>query len=542
MTADYKIRTIFVFLIFCSLYSIVLFNLYSIQIKQHNFFVDLAQKQYNVSVTTMPPRAEIYDRDMRPIALNQDNLSAFVLPKEIKNPKQLKAFVKQHFPQAFKRITRTDTHFVYLKRRLTPQELHLINNSGIEDIHLLKEPSRYYPNHALSHIVGITDIDNNGLFGIEQHYNEQLAGKPTTHSLERDARSGHFYFRKETKIAGHDGKPIRLTIDNDLQFLAYEELQATVEKFEAREGYALVLDPDTGEIIVMASYPACNPHDTETIDLQLTKNKCVTEVHEPGSVMKVFLALAALEENAVTADELIDCGNTKEGTVNGVKFSTVHADGVIPFSDVIAHSNNFGVAKVALRLGPKLYDHYQRLGFGQKTKLNWPGEQKGFVNAPHNWSRPSIISLSFGYEITCSLLQLALAFAIMATDGRPVQPTIIYDESRIVTPAKPIYSHEAIETMRDILEKTVASGTGKRAAIKGYKVLGKTGTARMVVDGQYSDHTIYTFAAIVEKGSYKRVIVTFVKDSTKKRIYADTVAAPLCEKITEQVLMHDKIL
>src|SRR5579859_423497 len=145
MTTNYKIRTTFIFLLFCSFYFIVLFNLYSIQIKQHSFFTDLAQKQYNVSITTMPPRAEIYDRHMHPLALNQDNLSAFILPKEIKNRPQLKSFIKQYFPQALKRIDRQDTYFVYIKRKLTDDEVNQIEQSHIEDIHLLKEPNRYYP-------------------------------------------------------------------------------------------------------------------------------------------------------------------------------------------------------------------------------------------------------------------------------------------------------------------------------------------------------------------------------------------------------------
>jgi cell division protein FtsI (penicillin-binding protein 3) len=544
MTSDHKLRTTFIFLLFCLLYLIVLFNLYTIQIKQNDFFLDLARKQYYVTLTTMPPRAEIFDRHGITIALNQDQLSAFILPKEIKQPTQLNSFLKKHFPATLSRLTTTKSHFLYIKRKLTDEQINLIKQAQLEDIYFLKEPSRYYPLLCASPLLGITNIDNVGLFGIEQLFNERLAGKSTTHQLEKDARSGHFYFKKETKIEGQKGEPVTLTIDSDLQFLTYEELKQTVDRFKAQEGSILIMDPTNGHLLVMANYPAFDPHNTTNLNQAYTKNKIVTEVHEPGSVMKVFLALAALEEGVVTPDELIDCEGKKIATVNGVRFSTWRADEIIPFSDVIAFSNNVGVAKVALRLGPTLYDHYCKVGFGSKSSLEWPGEQKGFVNPPQKWSRPSIISLSFGYEITISLLQLARAFSIIANGGYLIQPVITLNPAQETEQgAAPLYSQTTLEVMRTILEKAVAHGTGKQAAIKDYKIMGKTGTANLAINGSYStQHNIYTFVGIIEKGSYKRVVVTFVKDSPLKDIYASTVAAPLFERVTEKMLIHEKII
>jgi cell division protein FtsI (penicillin-binding protein 3) len=540
MTHDYKIRTSLIFFVFCLLYLLILFNLYSIQIKQRAFFADLANKQYHVTVTTMPPRAEILDRLGNPLAVNQDSLSAFILPKEIKDRKKLISFLKKYFPQAVDRLKKAEGHFMYIKRKLTPDQVELIQKSGLEDIFLLKEPSRYYPLASAGAITGITDIDNVGMFGIELLHNNTLAGKASTHMLDKDARSGHFYFKKETKVEGHDGAPIQLTIDSDLQFLAHEELKNTVEKFEAKEGSIIILNPANGEILAMTSYPNFDPNDSTKINMELTKNKLVTDVYEPGSIIKVFLALAALEEGVVTADELIDCENIKIGSVNGIPFSTVHPLGIASFETVIAESNNFGVAKVALRLGPKLYDHYKRLGFGKKTSLGWPGEQPGFVNPPKKWSRGSVIVLSFGYEITSSLLQLAQAFSVIASNGYLVEPKLLLTAPEKKS-AKPIYSAKTIATMRNILEKAIEEGTGQYARIKGYRVMGKTGTAKLAQNGKYTDHLTYSFAGVVEKGDYKRVIVTFVKDSPHK-VYAATVAAPLFEKVAEKVLIHDKII
>ena len=335
MIQEHKLRTGFVFLIFCSLYALIAFNLYIIQIRQRSFFKELGSRQYFTTVQTLPPRAEILDRHGKPLALNQDRLSAFVLPKTLKDPDGLDDFLRVHFPHAREQLKSANGHFLYIKRNLTDDQLLLVQNSGVEDIQLLKEPGRYYPVPCAAPIIGITNIDNAGLFGVELIYNKQLAGTPSTYRLEKDARSGHFYFTKETKVAGQDGIPIELTIDSDLQFLAFEELKQTVEQSGAKEGAVIIMNPTNGELIAMANYPSIDITDLHAFDQRLTKNRIITDVHEPGSFIKIFLALAALEEGVVQPDELIDCENTKIGIVNGFKFGTVKEDGLISFVDVI---------------------------------------------------------------------------------------------------------------------------------------------------------------------------------------------------------------
>ncbi|MGE0206785.1 MAG: peptidoglycan D,D-transpeptidase FtsI family protein, partial [Candidatus Babeliales bacterium] len=360
----------------------------------------------------------------------------------------------------------------------------------------------------------------------------------------KDARSGHFYFTKSTKQEGVEGKPIELTIDADLQFLTYENLKEAVEKFNAQEGAVVVMDPTTGDILSMAQYPLFDPNNTEQLCIEYTKNKALTDVHELGSVMKVFTALAALEEHLVEPDELIDCQNTKTTMLNGVRVNTVYPHGIIPFTEVIQKSNNIGIAHVACRLGPDLYHHYNRLGFGQKLPINWPGQQAGFVNPPKNWSKPSIISLSFGYEITANLVQLARAFSLLANGGYLIEPRLIKKHNPEENKEKEyLYKYSSLETMRDILEKTVTQGTARRAALNGYRVMGKTGTANMVIDGQYTpDHNTYTFAGIIEKGDYKRVIVTYIQNAASKNLYASQVAAPLFMKVAENLVIHEKMV
>lgn len=545
MKKRYKIRIACIFVFFMILYAIIIVNLSLIQMWHHTFFTHLGEKQYNVTLTKIPPRAEIYDRTgTNLLAMNKDSISAFIVPKKLTDPDAVTEFLTNHFPQAIERLKRNqDSPFMYVKRKLSDDQIGLIMHSGLEDIQLLNEPNRFYPLEAAASIVGVTDIDNHGLFGLELQCNVELAGSPSTVTLEKDARSGRFYFKKETTVKGTCSTPIQLSIDSDLQFLVHEELQKTVDRFSAQEGSALIMNPCNGEIIAMATVPSFNPNDRDQLNLAHTKNRCITDTHELGSVIKIFAALAALEEGVVTLEEPIDCKNSKTTYLDGRKINTWKEHGVIPFVDVVAYSNNIGTAIVAKRVGETLYDHYKRVGFGEKTTIEFPGEQKGFVNPPRNWSKQSIISLCYGYEITATLLQLARAFALIANDGHPITPTLFIKNPKQQPESKALYSSHAIQDIKHILEQTTMKGTTKRAAVKGYRVMSKTGTANLLINGQYDNKkNIYTCAGIVEKDDYKRVIVTFIKEASKPDLYASTVAAPLFERVAQKVLIHDAII
>ncbi len=547
MTHPYKIRSIIIFFIFCFLYFIIIANLIRIQLLQRNFFVQLGEKQYNVTATILPPRAPIYDRNGNLLAMNKDSIAAFVFPKKIQDMNSLKRFLATHFPAALERLKHAEhTYFMYVARRLTPEQIQRIqSDKEAADIHLLNEPSRYYPVHSMGIVTGVTDVDNKGLFGLELLCNEQLAGKPTTFSLEKDARSGLFYFKRRTTVEGKEGVPLRLTIDGNLQFLAYQELKKTVDTYQAQEGSVIIMNPRSGEVYAMVSIPDIDPNNTRALNLDYTKNRIITQEYELGSVIKIFAALAALEEKVVTIDELIDCENVKTTYVDGRRVNTVPSSvaGIIPFYEVIAKSNNIGITKVIKRIGNKLYDHYIRMGFGTKTGIEFPGERSGFVNPPSNWSKQSLLSLSYGYEITETVLQLARGFCIIANNGYPVRPTLILPAPEQPKIGKPLYCPQTITDIRTILEHTVLQGSAKKAQISGYTIMSKTGTSNLLINGQYDPtRNTYTCAGIVEKGTYQRVIVVFIKEANQKNLYASMVAAPLFERVAEKTLIHDKIL
>lgn len=545
MITTQKTRYTLVFFGFVTIYIIALINLYVIQVHNSYFFKNLAEAQHKTIIKTKPLRAPIFDRKGNPLALNKDSFAAIIIPKEVTDPESISSFLKEYFPQSFKRFKDNQlSNFMYIKRRLTKDEKKLIESADLKDIKILKEPSRYYTTKSLAPLIGITDIDNKGVMGLELAYDKQLSGESSAYLLEKDARSGLFYFKKQEHIKGTESKPLTLTIDATMQYLVYEELEQTMQNLNAQQGAALVLDPSTGEILAAAQYPSFDPEDTHNLKAEHTKNILATDAYELGSVIKMFLGLAALEENIAQPEDIIDCYNTLSTKINGITVNTVKAHGKLTFSEVIQYSNNIGTAQLALKLGPKLYHHYKRLGFGSKLNL-FAGENSGFITPPHLWSKASPLSLSFGYEISATLLQLAQAFSIIALDGYKVPLNIIKKNSTNYNTKnlEKIYDKKSVTTLKKILYKTIVEGTARRAHIKNYNIMGKTGTANLLENGTYNKYkNIYTFTGLIEKDDYKRVIITFIKEVPQKNVYASTIAAPLFERIAQRILIHDKVI
>lgn len=546
MNRQYSVRIFFIgAFLFCG-YAAIIASLFVIQIYRATFFSTLGKKQYDVVITQTPPRATIFDRNGVPLTLNKDSCAAFTMPKKLEDEVGLKNFLKRHYKQAYEKLTSTElSYFLYIKRRLTPEQQALIEKAALKDLYILNEPSRFYPLMAAAPIIGLTDIDNKGIVGLELLYNEQLAGTPSTFSLQRDARSGSFYFERETKVQGSLGTPIITTLDSTLQFLVYEAVRDTVTTFTAKEGAALIMDPVKGDILAMVSVPCFDPNEPETIDLDQTKNRPITEVYELGSVIKACLALAALEEGVVTPDEMIDCENKFTTYVEGRRVNTARTTsaGVVPFTTVIRKSNNIGVAKVALRLGDKIYDYYRRLGFGSKTGVHFPGEREGFVNPPKSWSKQSILSLSYGYEINCSLLQLARAFGIIATEGFDVHPRLLLECAEPSTPKERLFGSASCRMLKEILTSEKPMPGNLKPYIEGIRIGTKTGTANILINGHYDEtKNLFTCAGFVEKDGYQRIIVVFIKESAHKRLLASQVAAPLFQDVAQKLVIHDKIV
>lgn len=528
----------------CCAYGAIVIHLYIIQISHTHKYIQLGQRQYHITVTKRPERAAIYDRHGVILAMNKNAVAAFVTPYKLHTPERTRLFIKSNFPEAYKRLeAQPNSSFLYIKRKLTEYELEMIAQENLEDIKLLHEPSRFYPHPTVAQIIGFTDIDNKGIAGIEQMYDMHLSGSPTTYQVERDARSGRYYFARQTTQEGVSSLPINLTIDAHLQFLVTEHLYKTMERTQAKSAGAIIVDPATGNILTLASVPSFDPENISVQQTDYISSPLLVHAYELGSVIKPFCALAALAENCVTMDELIDCKNVATATIGGRKVNTTRSSvrGIVSFKEVISSSNNIGIAQVATRLGSRLYDHYIKLGFGARTNVGYPAEHVGKVNHPKNWSLQSLLSLSYGYEISATMTQLARAFCIIARNGWDVQLNLVASHQDNAPASTRIYPPEVIEQVQELLRLTAQKGTAQRTQLPGYDVLSKTGTANLIEQGQYNpDKNLFTIGGIVQKGSYQRVIIVYVKETNQKNVYASTIAAPLFAAVARTMVIHEK--
>lgn len=535
---NYKPRIFLIFILFLGGSFVVIARLFFMQVRHDEFYKNLAQAQYQIKVKINPVRGEILDRYGVPIACNHDVLSAYLLPQELTDAVYTSSVLQYHFPDAFNRQEKSSTrHFIWVERMLSPEKRRLLDQLADQDIRVLTEPHRFYPYPELASIVGITDIDNVGISGIELMFDQQLRGQATEVHLEKDARFKHCYFDKNIDQQGHAGNAITLSVDHTLQFLVSEELKRTVQSFGVQEGAVLIMDPDNGELLSMVNYPTVNAQEHDkNLASSMIKNRLVTECYELGSVLKIFAALAALDEEVVQFDEPIDCEG-KITYINKFKVENWKFTQIEPFYEVVKKSSNVGIAKVALRLGAKLYDHLKLIGFGERTGIEFPGERAGFINPPKNWSRSSPIVMSFGYETMLSIVQLAGAMSVIANGGYTVKPTLLKQAKQDMR-IKRIYKDRSIEQIKNIL-----SNVGARYPVPGYTVMGKTGTARIAQAGGYSTtRHLYTFAGIIEKDAFRRVIVTFLKEPTRANLWAADCAAPLFRRVAELVGMHEASL
>lgn len=545
LARDYKIRVFAVFAFFCCLLSIVAVRLFLLQVRHRNFFKLLAQQQYELEVAVKPPRGVIYDSNgAHPLAFNRHKVSAFLVPRDLEYVPKTRQLLKRHFPEVYKRYARNkNKHFMWLARHITDQQHKLLASFNCPDIHFIDEFARYYPYQAAAQLVGLTDIDNAGIAGLELYFGKQLGGRERVLSMQKDARSGAFYFEKSVQNPGRRGSALTLTVDTNLQEMVLVELQQQIAELGAKSGTVMVANPDNGEVLAMASYPVFDANHKGQAATEAMKNIAVNECFEFGSVMKAFCALAALEEGVVSLNEPIDCEG-RFAYVDGVRVENptisllnhlAEHDNIIPFHEVVRYSSNVGIAKVAKRLGPDLYTHLRRLGFGSKTGLQFPGERSGLVNPPERWSKPSLIVMSFGYELMATVAQLTKAFCIIANGGYDVQPTLVRGEG--VGKGKRLYKETTIAGMKEIMEKVT-----EKFHIPGVRMMGKTGTAQCIKNGRYSrqDHQ-YSFGGIIEKGDYRRVIVTFVREPKKASLWASEVAEPLFASIAQRMLVCDTL-
>ena len=392
---------------------------------------------------------------------------------------------------------------VHLKRKVSPALTREIERLELEGVYVEPEIRRVYLKQDLAaHVLGFVGIDNQGLSGLEYAYNDQLEGRDATLDVEVDARRQTV--RREQMDGSTGGNVLVLTLDNSLQHLAEQVLAQTVKETKAVGAAALLMNPDNGEILAMASWPTFNPNHYNDFSPDERRNRAILQNYEPGSTFKLITLAAVLNEGLSHLNEVIDCrpGTARLGrkVYREAKYS--YKD--LTFTEVLAKSSNIGTVHLGVRLGEqRLYDYIRRFGFGDQTGIELPGEESGLLRPPPQWSKLSIGALSIGQEIAVTPLQMVRAAAVFANGGYMIQPHIVRQvlgpDGSLLTDStsserERILPADTITKLTSALQTVVADGTGGAALLNGYSVAGKTGTAQKIVDGKYSsEHYIASF-------------------------------------------------
>jgi len=381
------------------------------------------------------------------------------------------------------------------------------------------------------HLLGFTNIDDLGQEGIELLYNDWLVGRPGSKRVLRD-RLGRVIRNVESLRPPRPGQTLRLALDRRIQYLAYRELKAAVQHHQARSGSVVILDARSGEVLAMVNQPAYNPNNRQDLESSRYRNRAVTDLFEPGSTMKPFTIAAALESGRYTPDTPVETG-TGLLRVGSDTVRDTHPYGLLDVTGVIRKSSNVGAARIALSLeAEQLYRTFSRFGFGRITGSGFPGESDGRLRTPEGWRAIEQATLSFGYGLSVTPLQLAQAYTVFAGDGRLRPATFLPVERGAVDPV-PVIAPETARQVRRMLETvTETGGTGTRARVPGYRVAGKTGTVRKAGANGYSDDRyVSLFAGMAPASSPRLVMVVVLNEPRGEHYYGGLVAAPVFSRV-----------
>ena len=516
--------------------SVLLWRAADLQLLNNDFLRNHGDAR-SVRVVTIPAhRGVITDRNGEPLAMSTPVHSVWATPRKVlEYPGQLASLAEllgiseKELVQSLK--DRIGRDFVYLKRHIDPDLANQVNALNLSGVYLQREYRRYYPaGEVTAHIIGFTNVDDNGQEGLELAYDAWLQGVPGAKRVLKD-RLGRVVENIESIRAPEPGKALSLSIDQRVQYLAYRELKAAVQYHQARGGSLVMLDTKTGEVMAMVGQPSYNPNNRNNLKGEYYRNRTVTDVFEPGSTLKPFTIAAALESGQYLPSTTID---TRPGyfRVGGHTIRDIHDYGVIDVTTVIKKSSNVGASKIALSLEPKaLWEILSKVGFGQPSGSAFPGESSGSLVSYNNWSDVEHATIAFGYGLSMTPLQLAQAYAVLAAGGIMI-PVSFTKQSDPATGVRVISASVAMQVC-EMLETVVQDhGTGGRAAVRGYRVAGKTGTVHKSSAGGYSeDRYLSLFAGMAPASDPRIAMVVVIDEPGGSEHFGGQVAAPVFSRV-----------
>lgn len=515
----------------------------SLHIRDRDFLQGQGDARTIRTVPLVANRGLITDRNGEPLAVSTPVKSIWVDPGEVAgssatintlavelelNADVLAATIQSH----------AEREFLYVKRRLPPADADAILAMDLPGVYAQQEYQRFYPHgEVAAHLVGFSNVDDIGQEGLELTYDDWLRGVSGRRQVMKDRR-GHIIEELNTLEPAQPGKSLELSIDFRIQNLAYKELKAEFIKRRAKAAAAVVLDVHTGEVLAMVNQPSYNPHNKVSLtDFSVLRNRAITDVFEPGSTVKPFTIAAALESGLYTPGTVIE---TSPGwmMINGNEVKDIINYGTLTLAKVITKSSNIGTSKVALDIGPEpIRDVLERVGFGQVLGTGFPGERGGVLPNPRRWSRIEIATLSYGYGLSSSALQLAQAYSILADEGRrkPVSLLKLSAEDVAGLPQEQVISESIAGDVLGMLATVVDAeqgGAATDANVPFYSVAGKTGTAHVVGEFGYEENLHNSlFAGLVPASNPRLVIVVVVNEPKGDEHYGGQVAAPVFSRI-----------
>ncbi len=547
------------------LWALVVFGrLVQLQVVSHKTYQEQADHQQNRTLRVDAPRGCIYDRQGRVLAMSvpvdsvavnpllvpDRPLAASILARELNVDREdllerMEYAVAAHKLALAEKRKPKGTGFLWVKRKITSAEADNLRSLKLSWVEFFKEPHRYYPDGPLaSHVVGTVDFEERGNLGLEQKLDKALDGRPgkvtmLTDVLQRPIDS-------TVSVEAEPGQNITLSIDESIQFVVERELRAACEHYHAASGSAVVMDPHTGEILAMASYPIFDPNEAPRPGEPKTArfDHPVSVAFEPGSVFKIVTVSAALETTSLRPETPINCGSGTLRLFGRVIHEAKHGYGVLSVADVLAKSSNIGAIQIGLKVGEKnLLDYVRRFGFGKTTGIPLPAESSGMVRDLKHWGKTSIGSVAMGHEVSTTALQLAQACSVIANGGVLVRPRLVLKrqrpggkaENEPAVPAQRVLKPETAITMRQLMEGVVLHGTGKAARLAGYTSGGKTGSAQ-IFDLATKRYTHLYNGSFVGFAPVTNPVVVISVTLNGVKMFGGVVAAPVFKSVATETL------
>ncbi len=546
----------FLYIVLFILFGLVIYQIFQLTYFHQPSLLALAKRQHYLTIDVPPLRGQITDRNGKEFVTNLKIPSIYAVPRIMSQEdrdtlsRDLAKILRLDRKAVAKKLER-DKAFVWIKRRVSFDEANAISKLESPALGILEEYKRFYPQGPmLAQVLGFSNVDNEGLEGLERMMDSDLRGKPGKRITKRDALGREIKAFEIKTLPVIDGNRLVLTIDQHLQYLTEKSLEQAFKQWKAKGAWAIVMDPKTGEILALANQPGFDPNSYDKSNAETRRDRAVTDMYEPGSVFKIVTASGALNEGVVTPATTIYCENGKWNW--GLKvLHDVHSYGTLTMTDVVVKSSNIGTVKMGLKLGPqKLQKYIQGFGFGTWTGVDLPGEAPGYTRPPSQWSRTSPYNIPMGQEVMVTALQMVTAMSVIANGGYLVKPYIV---AKIQDPAgvtikenKPVVKRQVLKpevaaAMRQILTKVVDEGTGTKAKIPDISAGGKTGTAQKILPGGkgYSHSAFMSSFIGFAPSDNPRYAMVVVLDEARPLYYGGTVAAPVFKEVIAAALLTE---